>query len=352
MKADEIFARRLRNARVMAGYSMDDLVREMGNSVSKMTISKLERQQIRPSSSIVMSLSDALRVSPDYFFRPFTAEINSIRFRSSGRKMSAKEEKTLKNRISDMIEKYLTIEEICNASVSFVSPVSSVITDGDDARKAAETVRRAWALGTDGIVSVVSLLEEKGIKVLETEAPLSFDGLSAVVNDDIRVVVLNSSHFPERRRFTACHELGHLVLSFDSALSEKEEEKLCHVFASELLLPESVFRILIGTSRASLSYQEMKALQLRYGISCDALMYKAMDSGIISEAKYRAFCIRRNSDTAFRTMVEKSYWPEDVSVRYSSLVFRALSDELITLSKAAELLGESVESVREKLVEL
>ena len=352
MKADEIFARRLRNARVMAGYSMDDLVREMGNSVSKMTISKLERQQIRPSSSIVMSLSDALRVSPDYFFRPFTAEINSIRFRSSGRKMSAKEEKTLKNRISDMIEKYLTLEEICNASVSFVSPVSSVITDGDDARKAAETVRRAWALGTDGIVSVVSLLEEKGIKVLETEAPLSFDGLSAVVNDDIRVVVLNSSHFPERRRFTACHELGHLVLSFDSALSEKEEEKLCHVFASELLLPESVFRILIGTSRASLSYQEMKALQLRYGISCDALMYKAMDSGIISEAKYRAFCIRRNSDTAFRTMVEKSYWPEDVSVRYSSLVFRALSDELITLSKAAELLGESVESVREKLVEL
>jgi Zn-dependent peptidase ImmA (M78 family)/transcriptional regulator with XRE-family HTH domain len=352
MKADEIFARRLRNARVMAGYSMDDLVREMGNSVSKMTISKLERQQIHPSSSIVMSLSDALRVSPDYFFRPFTAEINSIRFRSSGRKMSAKEEKTLKNRISDMIEKYLTLEEICNASVSFVSPVSSVITDGDDARKAAETVRRAWALGTDGIVSVVSLLEEKGIKVLETEAPLSFDGLSAVVNDDIRVVVLNSSHFPERRRFTACHELGHLVLSFDSALSEKEEEKLCHVFASELLLPESVFRILIGTSRASLSYQEMKTLQLRYGISCDALMYKAMDSGIISESKYRAFWIHRNTDTAFRTMVEKSCWPEDVSSRYSSLVFRALSDELITLSKAAELLGESVESIREKLVEL
>ena len=352
MKADEIFARRLRNARVMAGYSMDDLVREMGNSVSKMTISKLERQQIHPSSSIVMSLSDALRVSPDYFFRPFTVEINSIRFRSSERKMSAKEEKTLKNRISDMIEKYLAIEEICNASVSFVSPVSSVITDGDDARKAAETVRRAWKLGTDGIVSVVSLLEEKGIKVLETEAPLSFDGLSAVVNDDTRVVVLNSSHSPERRRFTACHELGHLVLAFDSSLSEKEEEKLCHVFASELLLPESVFRILIGTSRASLSYQEMKALQLRYGISCDALMYKAMDSGIISESKYRAFCMHRNSDTAFRTMVEKSYWPEDVSTRYSSLVFRALSDELITLSKAAELLGESEKSVREKLVEL
>ena len=66
MNANEIFARRLRNARVMAGYSMDDLVRKMGNSVSKMTISKLERQQIHPSSSIVMSLSDALRVSPDY----------------------------------------------------------------------------------------------------------------------------------------------------------------------------------------------------------------------------------------------------------------------------------------------
>ena len=346
MKTNEIFARRLKNARVMKGYSMDDLVSRMGNSVSKMTISKLEREMIAPSSSVVLALSRALEMPVDYFFRPFTVEIDSIRFRASGSRMSLREENALKSRISDMTERYLSIEEICNAPVFFVSPVTDVISTGDDVRKAASAVRKAWNLGLDGIVSIIDLLEEKGIKVMEIDAPSSFAGVSAVVNNTSHVVVLNSSHSPERKRFTACHELGHLALNFDSSVPEKEEEKLCHLFASELLLPQSVFTSILGFSRTSLSYQEMKALQLRYGISCDALVYKAKECGIITESRYRSFCVKKNSDPRFKAMVEESYWPKEESLRFSSLVFRALSDELITSSKAAVLLGWDAAEVR------
>ena len=42
MTQNEIFAQRLKNARVMKGYSMDELVAAMGNSLSKMAISKYE----------------------------------------------------------------------------------------------------------------------------------------------------------------------------------------------------------------------------------------------------------------------------------------------------------------------
>ncbi|MBE6503971.1 MAG: DNA-binding protein, partial [Methanobrevibacter sp.] len=42
MTQNEIFAARLKNARVMKGYSMDDLVSAMGNNISKMAISKYE----------------------------------------------------------------------------------------------------------------------------------------------------------------------------------------------------------------------------------------------------------------------------------------------------------------------
>lgn len=96
----------------------------------------------------------------------------------------------------------------------------------------------------------------------------------------------------------------------------------------------------------SLSYQEMKALQLRYGISCDALVYKAKECGIITRSRYRSFCVKKNSDPRFKAMVEESYWPKEESLRFSSLVFRALSDELITASKAAVFLGRDAAEVR------
>ncbi len=173
-------------------------------------------------------------------------------------------------------------------------------------KKAAAAFRRSWNLGNDGIVSVTDLPEENGIMVMETLLPSSFEEMSAVINSNIPVVVLNSTYSPERKRFTLCHELGHQALSYDSSLSEKKEENLCNIFASGLLLPESVFRTVIGYTRTSISREEMTAIQIRYGISIGALMYKAGKCGIITESRYRSFCRRRDSSPAFRTMIEKS----------------------------------------------
>ena len=57
MTQNEIFAQRLKNARVMKGYSMDELVAAMDNSLSKMAISKYEKCQLAPSSTVLISLS-------------------------------------------------------------------------------------------------------------------------------------------------------------------------------------------------------------------------------------------------------------------------------------------------------
>ena len=70
--------------------------------------------------------------------------------------------------------------------------------------------RDFWNIGSDGIINVIDLLEEHGIKVIEIDAPESFDGLSSMVNDLYPVIVLNKAFSSERKRFTALHELGHL----------------------------------------------------------------------------------------------------------------------------------------------
>ena len=346
----EIFAQRLKNARKMKGYSMDDLVEAMDNSLSKMSISKYESCKLTPNSSIIISLSKALDQPVDYFFKPFSIHIESIKFRKLKSKLGSKQENSIKEKISDLIERYIMIEEICNASFAFSSPFKEKISRMDQIKIAALELRKMWQIGNDGIVNVIELLEEHGIKVMEIDAPESFDGLSSIVNDKYPVIVLNKEFPSERKRFTALHELAHIILPFDSSVSNKEEESLCNLFASEMLILEPVFKSIFGHNRQEITYQELRSIQLQYGISCDAMMYKAKETGIISEQRYKLFCIQKNKNHLFKQKIETSLYPREESNRFVRLVYNALSNELITISKAASLLHQSVDQVREDLV--
>ncbi len=78
-------------------------------------------------------------------------------------------------------------------------------------------------------------------------------------------------------------------------------------------------------------------------------MFKAKQLDIISDSRYKYFCITRNQNPAFKEQVEKSTYHEEKSTRFASLVYRALASELITYSKASVLLNESIYVVREQL---
>lgn len=340
----DIFAKRLKSARVMKGFSMDDLVAAMGNSVSKMAISKYENGMLGPNSSILIALSKALDQPIDYFFRSFDIKIESIKFRKKA-KLGAKQEKAIVEKINDLVERYMSVESICNCLTGFSSPVAEIISSKKDIQRAVLNIRSAWQIGLDNIASVIDLLENKGIKVLELDAPDSFDGLSSMVNEHYPVIVLNKNCTPERKRFNALHELGHIALNFSDSVSGKEEERLCHFFASEMLIPESVFKCEVGLHRQNISYPELKYLQCKYGISPDALMYKAKDSGVISGQKYKSFCIEKNKKHELKVLLESSRYNQEESYRFSNLVYKALSSNLISISKAATLLNQSIEQV-------
>ena len=330
MEAKEIFAQRLKSARVMKGYSMDELVAAMNNAVSKMTISKYEKGQIAPNSTVLISLSNALEQPVDYFFRTIAIQIESIKFRKKKSRLTVKQENSIK-------------------AVPFESPFKKKISSPKQVKEGAIDLRNLWNIGFDGIVNVIDLLEEHGIKVVEIEASDSFDGLSSIVNDKYPVIVLNKNFQSERKRFTALHELGHILFSFKSSVSEKDEESLCSLFANEMLILEQEFKRLVGDSRHDISYQELRSIQLQYGISCDALMYKAKDNGIISNQRYKTYYYQKSRSKEFKKLVERSLYPNEGSNRFNSLVYNALSNELITVSKAASLLNQSVEQVRRDL---
>ena len=349
MELKNVFGARLKNARVINGMSMDDLCAKMNNLVSKQTISKYESGKMLPNSTNLIALANALNVRPDYLLRPFTVSLDKIEFRKKS-KMSVKEEKAIKEKIRDKIERYIEVEEILGISSDFINPIlqNAVIAPSDVCR-IAEQLKAAWQLGQDGIPYIIEMLEDHCVKVIEMDAPDTFDGLSGIIGEHKPIIVLNKNFPVERKRFTAMHELGHLLLDFDDALPQKDVERFCNLFANEMLISQDVFKKLLGVSRHDISLNELRAIQSNYGISVEAQMFKAKQLGIISESRYKYFCITKNQNQAFRELVEKSTFHEEKSNRFSSLVYRALASELISFSKASELLNESIYVVREQL---
>ena len=264
-----VFAQRLKQARILKQLSMDQLVSAIGGLVSKQAISKYESGKMMPGDDVLCALCVALGVEPDYFYRPFTFDLNE--FQVSFRKKSdtsAKDVKALKVQIQDEVERYLEVEEILGKGKEPAPRMEGEpLTRPEQMRALANRLREDWDLGFDAIGNVQDVLEAHGIKVICTEAPQGFDGVSGIVNGKDYIVVLNKrQEHVERRRFTALHELGHLLFDqrFSPSLTLREKEKLCDAFASEMLLPSRVLKN-IFTPGERISTSEVRQLQMVYG---------------------------------------------------------------------------------------
>ncbi|MDE6560107.1 MAG: helix-turn-helix transcriptional regulator, partial [Muribaculaceae bacterium] len=68
----DIFSRRLRQARLMRGLSLEKLSQSLSSSVTRQAINKYEKGLMKPDSRVLIALAGALGVKIDYFYRPFT----------------------------------------------------------------------------------------------------------------------------------------------------------------------------------------------------------------------------------------------------------------------------------------
>ena len=335
------FGVRLHSARKMAGMSMSALAREAGAVVSKQAISKYEKGQINPSSEVLLALAGALNVKVDYFFRSSKVSIAGLEFRKKSR-LSKKAEDQIKYQTIDFLQKYLELENILNIPSGFDNPISDNQIRGDeDIERAAEEIRKEWQLGEGPVPHLIELLEDRGFKVFEVDDFEHFDGLSGfVAGMDIPVIAVYSDSDLVRKRFTVAHELAHLLLDF-SEVEKKSTEKLCHAFAGALLLPADIMREELGEKRNKITEWELKKLKGIFGISMQAIMARALRLQIISENMYRSFCIFA-SKKGWRKKEPGRYEGREVANRFKQLVYHAAAEQVISFSKAAELLNKSV----------
>lgn len=348
-KDTAIFAKRLKQARLKEKLSLDALCSRIENRVTKQSLHKYEAGLMLPSSEIMSLLARALNVSIDYFQRPYIFDDREVKY--SFRKKSsigAKDFASLKEKVSDEIERYLMIEQILGIEKTVITiGESGIISGKEDVERLARKLRRSWLLGEGPIANVQGLLESHGIKVVFTAADLRFDGVSCVINGSDYVIVLNSeNNHIERRRLTAMHELCHLICDehFSEDFSQKDKEKMCQAFASEMLLPSDVLRKTFS-SKYEIDIREVITISRLYGISVDAIMLKLNAMELISYDRYQRYCIAKKNNQGLKSLVEKSRFVEPTVNWLEFMTYGALAKNLITMSKAASILNCSVSSI-------
>lgn len=346
---------RIERARQMRGHSLRSLAEALDGAFSHTTLQKYEKGELTPELKTISMLARVLDVRPDYFLKRDSLQLEKVEYRKLT-KLGKKQQKQIEEEAFEFFERYLEIESILSIHPddlpSFDLSGVSIDKLGDALEAKATELRMRWDLGLNPIPNIHTMLEQNGVKVKFLGARKGFDGISAFARaGELRVpaIALSDEHIKDlpRMRFTAIHELAHLVLKLPK-MEDREIERACHRFAGAFLVPKERFIEAFGQKRQKILVAELKAIKAEWGISCAAVMKRALDLGLITAGRHKSFCIMANK-WGWRTKGEPGAWVgEETSYRFKQLTYRALAQELITASKACGLLNCSSSELAEE----
>lgn len=336
---------RLQRARKVSGLSLRELAKRAG--VSHMTIKKYEDGQLHPSSELLLKLAALLSVSVEFFFRPITVELGEIKFRKKGN-LGEAILRVLCAEVEGQMERRLELESLYPVAPSppFHPPTFSLqrVETLSQIEELASELREYWKLGLAPIHDLIDALESHGIRVfILAHQDVRFDGLVTTAKENPIIVV--RSHFPgDRQRFTMAHELGHMLLQGRLA-SDLDEELACHRFAGALLLPREALLREVGAKRHAVELRELALLKEQYRLSMMAICFRLRDLRVISESHFQELKSLFVQNEWDRCEPGEQIPPEQPHL-FTQMVLRALGEEFVNESKAAELLDSSLDEFR------
>lgn len=305
-------------------------------------ISKYEKGEILPDSTKLIEFANAYNVKSADLLKVYTPPKMKFTSFRKRKRLTGQNLELLKNLIEEEVGKYLEIIEMNNIR-NEIKLKKYTCNNILDAEKAAKDFRNYIGISNKQPISdLTSILENLGIIIIQIKNPMNhfddFDGLSEMVNNTQVIVLLDGIKDGARQRFTIAHELGHLVLNITN--KEIDEEKLCNRFASALLMPEEAVKNEFGASRGNINFFELTAFKNEFKVSYTAIIYRLKDLGIIKEHLYKKISIYlsqkigKNDPNPIEP--EKTY-------QFKKLVYKLEADKIISLSKAAELLGVTLD---------
>lgn len=335
---------RMRVSRLAAGLTQEELGARTG--LDRTMIVKIESGNRRIDAMELVKLSSALQVPVDFLLRSTPPVLS--------RRTSAMTEDTDTEvaRESGRLDLALVawlhdVQQMVELGVLQPGPLlmaKTAVNSEAAARELALWVREQLGAGSEPINSLVELCERAGQYVLVTDVP--GEG-SSVVDGNVAVAVVSRRGEPGRRRATAAHELGHLVIGdeYSSDLgvhaSRAEREALLDAFAAELLLPSHVLTHERGTSEC-IGRDQLIGLAARYRTSWSLAIRQATQAGVLSGQARRDWGRSSPARSEFLEAVGWAPQPDLEAIRvpphYAHAVMVAWRNGALTATRAVELM--------------
>lgn len=259
------------------------------------TIVRWEKCQTEPTPENLEQLAKELRFPKGFFFGPDIdepiSELTSFRSQksmSAGSRDAALAAGAIGFRILDWVGERFDLPAQKLPDLRMFDPEA-----------AAQALRREWALGEAPVANMIQLLESKGVRVFSlAENTKKVNAYSLRRSDGTPCVFLNTVKSAECSRFDAAHELAHLVLHQDGSVTGRSAEDQANAFASAFLMPRSDLLAVLPRIQ---SLQQLIVAKARWRVSLAALTYRVHKLGLLSDWKYRDFCIEMATKGYHRT---------------------------------------------------
>lgn len=271
---------RVKQLREMHSLTQAALAEEVPG-LTQSRLSRLESGMADVNDETIELLAIALDVRSEFFFRDATQSLvgQSPQLRARSRLTQTAKSSAMRW-AQTILEEYVRLEDGRGGSCSLES------MPGTPPAFAASEMRRTLGFDQHSPLPYLLLaIERLGVTLIGI--PVSQPALDAFCawNGDRPVIGLLEGASPDRVRWNAAHELGHLVLhrGLDKHSSMESE---ADAFAAELLTPLSALR---GVMPRSPKLSHLTVIKTQWGVSIKSLVRRARELEIIDQDRALSF---------------------------------------------------------------
>jgi transcriptional regulator with XRE-family HTH domain len=333
---------RIRRARVAEGLSQISLAEQIGLD-DRSVISKIERGERRVDGMELARLSQVLRVPMPQFLQDPPRQVVS---RRNG---LVAEETTADERADFRVQTELAawshdidqLRELGVLDIPSLMTYEGAQSNPDEVRKAARWLRTRLRLGIQPIESLLAEVQRAGILLAVID--LAGEGASMHCGD-FAVGVVNRHSDVGRRRSTAAHELGHMILGDEYTseigvhVSKNEREALIDAFASEFLLPTEAF----GRPVKPLRRAELIGIAADYRVSWTLAIRQAQLAEAVDDGDAKDWAAKKPTQAEFMDALGWVPKPDlekmTVTPMVAHAVMQAYTKSLITAGRSVEIM--------------
>lgn len=279
---------RLTQARRLAGMTKKDVAERLG--VTPAAVGQYETGVSKPRPDLLPRLAATLDVPMPFFIagRPSNRlDASMAHFRALRSTPKAQRERALAFAEQVWELTYALEKRVQLPPVDLPGFAGGEVHPGLDLpldpAAAARGLRQRWNLGDGPVTHLVRRMEAHGIVVVlptADEAARTVDAFSSRSARPVAVLTPNRTNDVYRHRFTAAHELGHLVLHGD-ATGDSRQEREADAFAAEFLTPAANIAPLLPQR---LDLAQLTEIRRVWGVSVNSLIYRCRELGVISDA--------------------------------------------------------------------